>query len=267
LNLAACNEVLGKLASAWLQFNEARHMARRDNREDRVKYAEEHLAAIEPRLSHLVVDVPQAADVEGLEVRVDGVLIGVAARGVRMPVDPGEHEIAAEAPGRRPWTQTIEMTQTGALLRIEIPVLEPLREKSEKPQKPHAASGDSRIRPADAPDRDVDRIRPIPLSVYVAGGATLALGVGAAASSFVYLDRKETYDSLRMSGDAAAADARKTATTWGVVNLALTGAATAGAALTCYFYLTRPEQPLRRSLSVVPFADGKVAGLAASGRF
>src|SRR6185436_2914055 len=38
LNLASCNEALGKLATAWAQFNDALSAARRDGRDDRVAF-------------------------------------------------------------------------------------------------------------------------------------------------------------------------------------------------------------------------------------
>ena len=51
LNLAACHESQGKLASAWVEFREAVAASRREKRPDRVRYAQEHLTAIEPRLA------------------------------------------------------------------------------------------------------------------------------------------------------------------------------------------------------------------------
>src|SRR6516225_9422157 len=57
LNLASCHEDEGKLASAWLEFTQAAAAARLDHRDDRVKFAEDHLSAIEPKLSRLAVTV------------------------------------------------------------------------------------------------------------------------------------------------------------------------------------------------------------------
>src|SRR5258708_3181546 len=48
LNLALCHEIEGKLATAWLEFSRAVALARRDRRHDRVRFAQERLAVIEP---------------------------------------------------------------------------------------------------------------------------------------------------------------------------------------------------------------------------
>src|SRR5260221_8706952 len=105
LNLAACHESEKKLATAWAEFSEAAASARRDHRDDRVKFAEEHLAAIEPKLSRLTVTVAPNAEVPQLKLQVDGAVVLAAARGVPAPVDPGEHVVEAHAPGRKRWSQ------------------------------------------------------------------------------------------------------------------------------------------------------------------
>src|SRR5437868_13705153 len=60
LNLASCHETEGKLATAWLEFSRSVALARRDRRSDRVRFAQDRLAAIEPKLSYLTVMVPSA---------------------------------------------------------------------------------------------------------------------------------------------------------------------------------------------------------------
>src|SRR5258708_39703307 len=79
LNLAACHEAELKLATAWLEVTEAMASARRDHRDDRVKFAEEHLAAIEPRVSRLTVALAPLAEPPDVKGQLDGVVVLAAA--------------------------------------------------------------------------------------------------------------------------------------------------------------------------------------------
>src|SRR5689334_2851506 len=58
LNLAVCHELEGRSASAWVEFTEALRLARRDQRQDRLELAEQHLAALRPKLGTLTIVVP-----------------------------------------------------------------------------------------------------------------------------------------------------------------------------------------------------------------
>lgn len=101
LNLAACHEREGLTASAMAEFREARAMAERDQRGDRVTFADEHLRALMPKLSMLIIVVPLEVDTPSLTVLRDGIAIGRAAWGTRIPVDPGGHVVEATAPGKQ----------------------------------------------------------------------------------------------------------------------------------------------------------------------
>ena len=120
LNLATCRQAEGKLASAWADFRAAEDSARRDNREDRVRFAREHLAAIEPRLSYLTVKIAPDSRVPGLDVRLDDVMIREAAWGVATPVDPGVHDVTAKAPGRAPFSKRITVGAENVRMSVEI---------------------------------------------------------------------------------------------------------------------------------------------------
>ena len=101
LNLATCHEREGLTASAMVEFRGARAMAERDQRGDRVAFADEHLKALMPKLSMLVIVIPPEVDVPGLTVMRDGLTIGRAAWGTRIPVDPGTHVVEVSAPGKK----------------------------------------------------------------------------------------------------------------------------------------------------------------------
>lgn len=122
LNLALCNELRGKIATAWAQFDEALRWARRDGRADREQFALEHRAALEPRLGRLVVVLERDARVAGLSVSRDGVPVGEGSLGEALPVDAGEHTVEARAPGRRPFRLTVRV-RDGAVTTVTVPAL------------------------------------------------------------------------------------------------------------------------------------------------
>jgi tetratricopeptide (TPR) repeat protein len=125
LNLAKCNEMLGRLATAWVQYREALALAKADGRKDRIEFAETRLAELTPRVPQIVVELaPGVAEVEGLRVLRDGAPLGRAALGTALPVDPGLHVIEAEAPGFQPFRGEIEARE--ATIETVHIVLEPL---------------------------------------------------------------------------------------------------------------------------------------------
>ncbi len=264
LNLASCNEARGKTATAWVQFNEALLSARRDQRDDRVRFATERIAVLEPKLSRLEIVVPSEAKLEGLDVRIDGTQIGPAVYGVASPIDPGKHTVSATAPGYRSWSVDVELGANADSKTVTVPALQALPKSERGPDagQPGSAPGG----PDGGPDRLVTE-RPVPTSVYVLGATTAALAIGAVVTGSFYLDRKATYNELNQpesgASDQAREDARDTARLWGTANVVLAGAALVGAAGTIYLYVTRPEVTTRAA-SVSPWVSGDGAGVAFS---
>src|SRR5262249_17702632 len=123
LALALCHEKEGKTASAWAEFREVAPVARRDGRADRSQMAEEHAAALEPKLARLTVTGdPETAGVVGLVVRRDGAEMNRAAWGTPAPVDAGEWRLEASAPGRLPW-RTVVTIRDGEDKSVAVPAL------------------------------------------------------------------------------------------------------------------------------------------------
>jgi serine/threonine-protein kinase len=124
LNLGDCWERDHKIASAWAAFVEAEALANRAGQTARARYAAEKSAALEPRLSHLIVRVADDARTRGMIVLRDREILGEATWGVPMPIDPGTHTIEVEAPDRRPWRREIDVAEDGSTLQIDVPPLE-----------------------------------------------------------------------------------------------------------------------------------------------
>jgi hypothetical protein len=173
LNLARCYEDLGKTASAWAEYKEAASLARTVGDTERGDAAVEFAKKIEPRLSKLRIDAPSS--IAGLRVTRDGVELGPAALGVAVAVDPGEHVVAASAPGFKPFRGKVTVGPEKDQQLVQVPALEP-EAGAGATTEPHATGGNSGMRTA----------------AYVAGGlGVAALGVGAVMGGLAAGDASE----------------------------------------------------------------------------
>jgi tetratricopeptide (TPR) repeat protein len=263
LNLAACHEKQGKLASAWIEYSDALIAARRDGREDRVEYARQRSAELEPQLSRLTLQLDANADAAGLTLALDGAAIGRAVIGAAMPVDPGTHTVTANAPGKKSWTQSIEIGKVADQKTLNIPSLE---DAPPEPVAPPAAAGPPPVQLLPAPSHEDAGARPIPTSVYLMGGVTVALGIGAGITGVAYLNKKAAYEDERDAGPSSdLKDQQRTAKTYGYLNLGLWAATALGAGVTTYLYVTRPTA--QASARLTPWAGPQGGGLTVSGGF
>ncbi|WP_433932647.1 hypothetical protein AB3662_00600 [Sorangium cellulosum] len=133
LYLAACYEKLGQSASAWATYREAADAARRNGQPDREQKAREAVAALEARLSRLLVEVPAASAAPGLSVRRNGQEVSPVLWGTPVPVNPGTYTLEASAPGRLPWSGVVTVDPSGGTVTATVPPL------SEAPPAPSAA--------------------------------------------------------------------------------------------------------------------------------
>ena len=123
--LAVCNELIGKIATAWAEFLQVVAEARQAGRADREQFAQQHIAELEPKLSKLAVAIePNVSSAPGFEVRRDGVAIGPAGWGTVVPVDPGEHVVEARADGKKPWWVKLTFGRAPAIKTVTVPILE-----------------------------------------------------------------------------------------------------------------------------------------------
>lgn len=126
-HMADCLEHLGKTASAWSIYLEVAGRMRTEGQKEREEAARERAAALEPVLSRLtLVLAPETAGLAGLIVKRDGVEMGKGTWGTAIPVDPGRYALVATAPGRKSWSQAVEVGAKSAAVSVTIPVLEPV---------------------------------------------------------------------------------------------------------------------------------------------
>ncbi len=267
LNLGDCREKLGELASAWAAFRKAEARAKHaGNDEKRRAEARRRAALIEPKLVYLVVQVERPA--EGLVVRRDGAPVDAELWNTAVPVDPGTYEIAAAAPGHRPWQTKVAVD--GRLRRrvVTVPALEPAPPLPPPPPSvadapiPGSPAVDERAEPGPRRAGTWTTARKISAGLAAAGAATLGAGAYFGWRANTLADESDQRCPLVMCGDPEGlrlnSDAREAATRANVL-YAAGGAVAATAAL-----LWLAGKP--RDVAVRPGVAGNV-GISLSGRF
>ena len=202
-HLADCQEKSGKIASAWANFLEVASQARASGQSDREKAALKRAGQLESRLPRLRIDVPEANRAPGLEIRRDGALVGSAQWGTPVPVDPGEHELVATAPGKRTLSQKVrvEVGKTNALV---LPALEAEPASADHAAAPaqafvaaEATQGTAETNPAPSDsslrDSGADGGGPNPMIFGLAGLGIIGIGVGTVFG----LMASSTYDDSK----------------------------------------------------------------------
>ena len=127
LNVAACREQNGQLATASAAYAEAERMARAAGDAQLEKVASGHAQRLEPRLSRLIISVPPDRRIAGLQVLRGNDPVAPASWDHPVPVDGGSYTITARAPGREPWSTTRTIKGEREIATIAIPRLAELR--------------------------------------------------------------------------------------------------------------------------------------------
>lgn len=259
LNLATCLERQGKLASAWVRFNEAVTWAARTHEGDREQLARASAMKLKPRLSWLALSVATEC-----EVSVDDApALSLSPRTpTSVPLDPGAHRLLATATGFEPWTSSVTIPLEGAPVSVSVPAL-----KSTTPSLAPVAEVPAVSSPGAPPP-----VPPLVVAESGPPGAGIALivagGVMAVGGGLGLGWSLTTYDTLQ--GQRASLPnpdvqvSRQTfdqltwiyPTSWAVVSVGAV-AAVAGVVLTVHGSTTR----------VVPVVTPGTAGLSLSGTF
>jgi hypothetical protein len=104
LNVALCDEKLGRVASAVARFSEARDRAKEQNLVEHQRAAEDHIAALAPAVPHLVLTLTQA--LPETKILIDDRVIAIDHL-ADVAVDPGERVLVVSAPARLPYRTTL----------------------------------------------------------------------------------------------------------------------------------------------------------------
>jgi hypothetical protein len=135
-NLADCEEHLGRTATAWMRFLAVASATRAAGQLEREQVARARAAALEPRLSRIIVLVPTPPP--GTVIQQDGEIVPATMWGVATPIDPGGHTIEAAAPGRQKWSSRVEVPSAPETVSVVVPAL--TEESVTEPIRPLAAA-------------------------------------------------------------------------------------------------------------------------------
>ncbi|MEZ4447594.1 MAG: hypothetical protein R3B72_51435 [Polyangiaceae bacterium] len=225
LNLGNCYERLGRLATAWATFRAAAASARDHQSPARAREALARAAALESRLSRLLVVVPDDARRPGLSIAHDGVPLDEALWNDPLPVDPGEHLVRVEAPGHRPFERRLTVGNTASRVEIIIP--------------PLAREGDAPPPAPVAPASDVPWITG--LAIGGVGIAAVGAGLGIGIEAIILNGRSNDAGCRDGLCTPEGLDLRNRALTLSHVSTAVTTAGLVHVAAGLVLWLTAPE--------------------------
>jgi hypothetical protein len=243
LNLALCNQKLGKTASAWAHYREAAVIAGRLNDSERRRGAEQLAAELEGKLSKLTVDVTVRHD--GMTVQRNGE--PVSALGSPLPVDPGSYQIRASAPGRAPWSTNVTIGADAAQETVLVPEL----------------SADDAVATSD----DGGTAWQTVAGWTLVGVGAVGLGVGI-SFGIVAIGKRDELDRACPNKDCAKDEPllgeAETAATVSTIGIVIGGAAAIGGVV---LLLVAPSGAEDGEWALAPWAGPHAAGLTLGGRF
>jgi hypothetical protein len=247
LNVALCDEKLGRVASAFRKFTEARDRAKEQGLREHLRAAEEHIAALEPAIPHLAIRLTEP--LPETKLVVDDRLVAAGDSG-DVTVDPGERVIVVSAPARLPYRVSLVIAR-GEHRTIAIPAL-------------------ARSLTITSSRRRIGQLT-------AAGGApVLGAGVGFGLyARHLYHKEIDNGNCSQPAGGLTCNPVGKSGTdnarSWGLGGTVVGAAGIAIAAVGAYLWLSAPystaSDSADKKLAVVPELTGDRVGLAALGRF
>lgn len=261
LNLGNCYEQNHQPASAWATFKEAASMAKQQGRADWETLARTRAAALEPKLSKLVIVVPAAVAAPGLVVKRDGVVVAAGAWGTPLPLDPKIYLVEVTAPGKTAWSQNVTVGPAAATEVVTVPALA----DDATPRSDEGAP------PSDGGARRSDGSAQRIAGFAIGGVGVLGVAIGAVTGIMAIGKEKDSRDKCPIDpcptseGYQANEDARSLARVSTIAFVAGGIAVAAGAVV----WLTAPRAgaapKTTASVRVAPLLDGRSAGLGVVG--
>jgi serine/threonine-protein kinase len=268
LNVAYCHEKLGRVATAWSEYNQAAALAVQTKQAERESFARKQASQLSQKLSFIRLDLASAPEVS--QVTVDGASLTRDQWTVPFPVDPGDHALTFAGARRKVRTQTVAVSTAGTT-RIAVAPLEP-EGSTPTPEASPARPAEQEALPSQPPQ--ADPVAPPPargsrVPGFVVGGvgvAALGVGVAFGVRAITLKSDADPQCPNRMctqSGLATIGDA-KTAATISTIGLAV-GAV--GVGLGTWLVLRVPSSSGTGGTTLVPYIAADGAALAWRGEW
>jgi len=254
LNVALCDEKLGRIASAVDRFIEARDRAKEQGLDQHRRAAEEHIAALTPSIPHLAIQLTE--HLPDTTVLIDDHVVPAEDLD-SCAVDPGERVLVVSAPDRLPYRVKLLISK-GEHKTAVIPAL-------------------ARSTTITSSRRRIGQI------VTLAGGLVTGTGIGLGLyARHQYhkaldkaLDAQPEPFCMKLSDglhcDPITKSTLDNARNWGTGGTLIGVAGTAIAAAGVYLWLTAPpstpDEHAEKKLAIVPELTVDGLGIAAIGRF
>ena len=245
LNVALCDEKLGRFASAIAKFTEARDRAQEMGMEVHLAAAEEHIRDLAGKVPHVTLKFSEPP-LPQTTIVIDEKLISFASI-ANHPVDPGAHDVVVSAPGRLAYKTRFEVA-AGEAIDLLIPRLE----------KSVSVTSSRRT------------IGKISTGVGVAAlGTSLVLAVVAKRN---YDDATRSCNPIIVGGDrvwqcdSSGFAGTRSARTLGTVATVVGGVGLVAVGVGAFLWLRGPKDT-ERQVSVVPHVGADGVGIAAVGHF
>jgi hypothetical protein len=182
INLADCEEKVGKLSDALGHWVDARARAESEGAKPIEDEASTRAGALEPRLARLTLTLAPTAPKDAVVSR-DGVVLGAPSLGIPLPLDPGPHRIVVQAKGRADGTTELRLA-VGEARRLEVDA------GPEATPATGAADAGAEGQGSDGKEKKGPLTRPLVLAGggiailgLVVGGVTGAMALGAASTA------------------------------------------------------------------------------------
>ncbi len=176
---------------------------------------------------------------------------------VTLGIHPGRHRLVAHLDGYRDAGWTLDATSgTPASYTFN---LEKIEERAAPPV----------VTPPPPPPPPRDMVRPIPISVYVMGGVSVALAGGGLVTGLMAKSKNDKYDELNDGTNGSDPETyKKDGERLNIIADSLFAGSLIGAGVTVALYLTRPEvERDKGTLQLQPLLGPQLGGAALRGRF